>query len=81
MLAKPPVAMTVHFSPSSSSSRSIMPSIPLAVEYIIPLFMQSTVFLPMTRFGLSKLILGSCDVLLKRASAETAIPVVITPPR
>ena len=58
-----------------------MPSILLAAEYIIPLFRHSTVFFPMTLLGISKPILGSWEVLLKRASAETAMPVVITPPR
>ena len=49
----PPVAMTVAFSPSSSSMRSIIQSIAHALEYIMPLVMQSTVLLHITRFGFS----------------------------
>ena len=58
--ARPPVAMTVHFSPSSSSMRSISPSSEQAVEYMMPDFMQSTVLVPITFLGVSKAILGRC---------------------
>ena len=57
--ARPPVATTVHFSPISSSILSIMPSMPEALKYIRPLFMQSTVLVPISFFGLSKSIFGS----------------------
>ena len=51
-----------------------------ALPYITPLFIQSIVFLPITLFGVSRLILGSCAVLDTNESTDTRIPGSITPP-
>ena len=47
----------------------------------MPLFIQSIVFVPISFFGGSRLILGSCEVRLTIAFKEIIIPGIIIPPR
>ena len=52
-----------------------------ALPYIRPLLIHSTVLVPMMLLGGSKDTRGSWEVRLTRASADTAMPVVMRPPR
>ena len=79
--AIPPVATTVARLPSSSSTRSSMPSSMAAVPYMMPLRMQSTVFLPITRPGRSRRMPGSWAAREVRASREVRTPGMMQPPR
>ena len=76
----PPVATTVAFWPSSSSMRSIMPSIMQALPSMMPLRIASIVLRPMAFFGMSRLMPGSCAARPASASVATLTPVQMLPP-
>ena len=79
--ARPPVATTVVFWPSSASMRSIMPSSSRAAPRMLPLFMQSTVLVPMAWGGASSEMAGSSDVWDASADRDSCTPGMMAPPR
>ena len=76
----PPVATTVTLVPSSASIRSRRPSSMAAAPSMMPLRMESRVFLPMAQRGSSRLMPGSWAVLPVRASMEIFTPGQMQPP-
>ena len=78
--ASAPHATTEAVGPAASSYRAIIPSIMLAAPSSTPDFMLSTVLVPMTGTGPSRLMWGSCAARLLSASSDTFTPGMIEPP-